>query len=60
MKNDLAEILFRSFLRDALVSCSGMGRDVHSLMSVRHFLCRPRRRPSSEDEEWFWRGRRGE
>ena len=35
-----AEILFQSFPQEALVSSSGMGKDVHSLMlSVQHFLC---------------------
>ena len=44
MRDDLAEILFLSFLQKALVSSSGMGRDVHCLMlSIHHFLCRPRR-----------------
>ena len=32
MRDDSAEILFQSFLQEALVSSSGMGRDVHSLM----------------------------
>ena len=37
-----AEILFQSFLQEAPVSSSGMGRDVLSLMlSIQHFLCRP-------------------
>ena len=31
-KDASAEILFRSFLQEALVSSSGMGRNVHSLM----------------------------
>ena len=49
MRDDSAEILFQSFLREALVSSSGMGRSVHSLMlSIQHFLCRPRRRPPSK------------
>ena len=44
MRNDSAEIFFQSFLQEALVSSSGMGRDVHCLMlSIHHFLCRPRR-----------------
>ena len=44
-KDASAEILFRSFLHKAVVSSSGMGRDVHSLLlSIHHFLCRPRRR----------------
>ena len=43
---DFAEILFQSFLYEALVSSSGMGRDVRSLMlSIQHLLYRPRRRP---------------
>ena len=29
MGDDSAEVLFQSFLQDALVSSSGMGRDVH-------------------------------
>ena len=39
MKEDSAEILFQSFLQEALVSRSGMGRDVHSLMAIQHFFC---------------------
>ena len=50
MRDDLAEILFQSFLQGALVSSSGMGRDVYSLMlSIQHFLFLPWRRPSSSD-----------
>ena len=38
--HDPAEILFQSFLLETIVSSSGMGRDVHSLMlSIQHFLC---------------------
>ena len=49
MKDDSAEILFQSFLQEVLVSSSGMGRDVHSLLlSIQHFLCRPQRRPPSK------------
>ena len=49
MKDDSAEILFQSFLQEAIVSRSDMDRDVQSLMlSIRHFLCRPRRRPPSK------------
>ena len=45
MRDDSAEILFQYFLQEALVSSSGMGRYVHSLMlSIQHFLYRPRRR----------------
>ena len=37
--DDQAEILFQSFVREAIVSSSGMGRDVHSLMlSVSEFF----------------------
>ena len=44
--DDSAEILFQCFLQEAIVSTSGMGMDVHSLMlSIQHFLCQPRRRP---------------
>ena len=40
MTDDSAEILFQSFLLEALVSSSGMSREVHSLMlSIQHFLC---------------------
>ena len=36
-------------LQDAFVSSSGMDGDVHSLMmSIQHFLCRPRCRPPSK------------
>ena len=48
MRDDSAEIFFQSFLQEAIVSNSGMGRDVHSLMLSIHFLCRPRRRPPSK------------
>ena len=44
MKDVSGEILFQSFLPEAIASSSGMGRDVHFLMSVQHILCRPRRR----------------
>ena len=37
MGDNSAEILFLTFLQEALVSSSGMGRDVHSLMlSIQH------------------------
>ena len=50
MKDDSAQILFQSFLQQALVSSSGVGRDVHCLvLSIPHFLCRPRRCPPSKD-----------
>ena len=49
MIDDSAEALFQSFQKGAVVSSFGMGRDVHSLMlSIQHFLCRPRRRPPSK------------
>ena len=49
MRDDSAEILFQSFLQEALVSSSGMGKDVISLtLSIQHFLRRPRRHPSSD------------
>ena len=49
IRDDSAEILFQSFMRETLVSSSGIGRSVHSLMlSIQHFLCRPRRRPPSK------------
>ena len=57
-KDHSAEILFQSFLQEALVSSSGKDRDVHSLIfSIQHSLCRPRRRPPPEG--WFWRGLTG-
>ena len=34
MRDDSAEILFQFFLQEALVSSSGMSRDVRSLMST--------------------------
>ena len=44
-----AEILFQSFLQEALVSRSSMGRVVYPLMlSIQRFLCRPQHRPSSK------------
>ena len=49
MMDDSEEILFQSFLWEATVSRSGMGRNVHSLtLSLQRFLCRPRRRPLSK------------
>ena len=49
MRDDSAEILISSYLQEALVSTSGMVRDVHSLkLFIQHFLCRPRRRPLSK------------
>ena len=48
-RDDSAKILFQSCLQEALVSRSGMGRDVCSLMwSIQHFLCQWRRRPPSK------------
>ena len=48
MTDDSAQILFQFFLQEAVVSNSGMGRNVHSLMSsIQHFLCRTKRRPFS-------------
>ena len=49
MRDVSEEILFQSFLQEALRSSSGMGRDVHSFMlSIDRFLCRLRRRPHSK------------
>ena len=49
MRDNSAEILFQTFLQDALVSSSGMGRYVHSLvLSIQHLFCRPQRRPPSK------------
>ena len=48
MEDDSAEILLQSFLQEALVSSSGISRDVRSLMlSTQHFLCCPRCCPPS-------------
>ena len=48
-RDDSAKILFQFFLQEVIVSSSGMGSAVHSLMlSIKHFLCRPRRRPPSK------------
>ena len=42
MRDDSAEILFQSFLREAIVSKSGTDRDIHFLTSsIKHSLCRP-------------------
>ena len=47
MRDDSAEILFQSFLRDNILCSSGMGRDVRSLtLSIQRFLCRPRSFPT--------------
>ena len=49
MMGDSAEIFFQSFQQEALVSSSGMGRDVHSLtLSIQRLLCRLRRHPLSK------------
>ena len=49
MRDNLAEILFKPFLQEALVCSSGMSRDVHSLMmSIQHFLCKPWHHPPSK------------
>ena len=49
MRDLSAEILFQPFLQEALVSSSGMGRNVHFLMlSIQHFLCRPQSCPPSK------------
>ena len=46
---DLTKILFQSYLQEAILSSSGMGENAYSLMlSIQHFLCRPRRRPPSK------------
>ena len=46
-RNDSAEILFQSFLPEAITSSSGMGRGVHTLaLSIQHFVCRPRSSPT--------------
>ena len=51
MRMDSTKILFQTFLffrLEAIVSSSGTGKVVHSLtLSIQHFLCRPRCRPSS-------------
>ena len=42
MRDNLAEIFFQSFLLEALMSSSCMGRDLHCLMlPIQHFLCWP-------------------
>ena len=49
MKDNLEEILWQSFLQEALVSSSGMGRYVRSLMlSIQPFLCWPWCHPPSK------------
>ena len=48
MRDDSAEIPFQSLLQDDLVSSSGMGRHVHSLiLSIQHFLCQPQHHSTS-------------
>ena len=43
MADRAGEILFQSFVQEAIASSSGSGRDVHAItLSTRHFLCRPR------------------
>ena len=49
MRDDSTKILFQSSLHKTLVSSSGMGRGVHSLMlSIQHFLYRTRHYPPSK------------
>ena len=50
MTDDSAETLFQSFLQEAVMSSSGMGRGyILSLMlAIQHFLSRPQRRPPSK------------
>ena len=49
VRDDSAEILFQSHLQEALVSSSGMDRDVHFLMlSTQHFFCWPQHHPPSK------------
>ena len=49
MRDDSTEILFQSFLQEALVSSSGMGRDAHSsMLSTQPFLCQSQHRPPSK------------
>ena len=57
-RDESAEIPFQSFLQEALVSSSGMDRDVHFFMlSIEHFLCRLRvAHPPRCPEGWFCRG----
>ena len=44
MRDDSAEIFSQSFLQEALMSCFGIGRDVHSLMLFfQDFLCQLQR-----------------
>ena len=55
MGDDSAEILFHFFLQEALVSSSGMGRYVQSLMlSIQHFLCRTWHRPPFKEPWMAW------
>ena len=59
MRDDSADFLSQSFLQEALVSSSGMGRDVHFL--IQHSLCCPRHRPPAKvpwrmvSERLLWR-----
>ena len=49
MRANSEKILFQSFLKEAIVSSSGMGREVHSLtLSTKHFLCQSWYCPSSK------------
>ena len=52
MIDNSAEMLFQSFLQEAILSSSGMGRDVNSLMlSIQHFLCQPQHRQGALEDE---------
>ena len=53
MRDDSTEILFQSFLKEALVSSSDTGIDVHSLLfSIQHILCWTQGHPSSKKVPW--------
>ena len=57
MRDDSADIFFQAFLHEALVSSSGLGRDVlSSMLSTQLFFCRPWLHPPSNvlcPERWF-------
>ena len=54
--DDAAEILFQSFLREAVRSSSGTATVQSLMLSVQYFLIRPRCRPPSRAPlGWFWR-----
>ena len=58
MTDDSAEILFKSFMQEAVMSSSSMSIDAHSLMlSIQHFFCLLQHCPPSTESRGIVSGR---